>query len=609
MANPLPRGKSFPDHAPYATPAEAIPWGDLPTRAKQMHSMGKGNIVQWFRNLRVGSRLIGGFLIVAGIGALIGFNGIQKSSQINDLAQLMYEREITGMLHAAEANIHLIAAGRAMRSAVLSSTEEERTSHLQSLASRFSRAHSELASAGPYFATDAGKALAREAVAALRAYEAGLAQVTELLKTEHLSDARESTNRMFAVRPLADTADDLLTQLVERKRNDAKALHDETDTIYGHIRVLLVSLTIGGVLVGLAIGVLLTRSLTRALGGEPQDVARVASAIAEGDLAAPIDASQARPGSVVAAMRDMQRALRQVVGSVREASDSIATGAGQIATGNADLSQRTEEQASNLEETAASMEELTSTVQSSADTARQAADLARTASAAAQTGGHVVGNVVATMGEINASSQRIADIIGVIDGIAFQTNILALNAAVEAARAGEQGRGFAVVAGEVRALAQKSASAAKEIKGLIHDSVGKVENGSRLVHDAGQAMDTIVAQVQRVADLIGEITAATQEQTAGIGQINEAVTQLDTVTQQNAALVEQSAAAADSLNNQARQLVQAVAVFRLEEHAQQLNPLQAALRLPAALPRSPAALGHVRGGRTAANPADAWKQF
>jgi methyl-accepting chemotaxis protein len=346
-------------------------------------------------------------------------------------------------------------------------------------------------------------------------------------------------------------------------------------------------------------------------------VARAASAIAEGDLAAPIDASQARPGSVVAAMRDMQRALRQVVGSVREASDSIATGAGQIAVGNADLSQRTEEQASNLEETAASMEELTSTVQSSADTARQAADLARTASAAAQAGGQVVGNVVATMGEINASSQRIADIIGVIDGIAFQTNILALNAAVEAARAGEQGRGFAVVAGEVRALAQKSASAAKEIKGLIHDSVGKVENGSRLVHDAGQAMGTIVTQVQRVADLIGEITAATQEQTAGIGQINEAVTQLDTVTQQNAALVEESAAAADSLNNQAKQLVQAVAVFRLGEQAQRWREVQAPSAHRVAPPRTAPALGHARGGQSGASgpsqqataPADAWTQF
>ena len=521
--------------------------------------------MEWFRNLRVASKLISGFLVVAGIGALIGFNGIQKSSQINDLAQLMYEREITGMLHATEANIHLIAAGRAMRSAVLSSTEQERGGHLQSLARSFSQAHSELSNATEYFATDTGRALAHEAGTALRAYAAGLDQVVELLKKEDLSDSRASASRMFAVRPLADTADDLLGKLVERKRNDAKALNEETEDIYDSIRVLLISLTVGGVLTGLVIGVLLTRGLTRALGGEPADVARAASAIAAGDLATPIEASRAQPGSLVAAMCDMQVSLRAVVGSVRAASDSIATGAGQIAVGNADLSQRTEEQASNLQQTAASMEELTSTVQSSADTARQAADLARTASGAAQKGGEVVAQVVATMGDINASSLRISDLIGVIDVIAFQTNILALNAAVEAARAGEQGRGFAVVAGEVRNLAQKSAQAAKEIKVLIQDSVGTVENGSRLVSDAGQAMGTIVAQVRRVADLIGEITAATQEQTVGLGQINAAVTQLDTVTQQNAALVEESAAAADSLNSQAQQLVQAVAVFRLGE--------------------------------------------
>nr|WP_304505170.1 methyl-accepting chemotaxis protein [Acidovorax sp. sic0104] len=258
------------------------------------------------------------------------------------------------------------------------------------------------------------------------------------------------------------------------------------------------------------------------------------------------------------------------------------------------------------------MEELTSTVQSSADASRQAADLARTASAAAQDGGRVVGQVVTTMQEINASSQRISDIIGVIDGIAFQTNILALNAAVEAARAGEQGRGFAVVAGEVRSLAQKSALAAKEIKDLIHDSVGRVEKGSQLVNDAGQVMGALVTQVRSVADLIGEITSATQEQTAGIGQINEAVIQLDTVTQQNAALVEEAAAAADSLNHQAQQLVQAVAVFDLGDGAKRtvaaaghVAVTATAKRPAAALRPAPAAQG---AGRVALA-GDAWKQF
>jgi methyl-accepting chemotaxis protein len=269
--------------------------------------------------------------------------------------------------------------------------------------------------------------------------------------------------------------------------------------------------------------------------------------------------------SLLAGMKAMRDSLAAIVGQVRQSSDSIATGSSQIATGNADLSQRTEEQAANLEQTAASMEELTSTVQNNADTARQAAQLASSASAVAAQGGAVVGEVVNTMEAITASSKKIVDIIGVIDGIAFQTNILALNAAVEAARAGEQGRGFAVVAGEVRSLAQRSAAAAKEIKSLITDSVEKVQTGSQQVGEAGRTMDDIVAQVRRVNDLIAEISSATHEQTEGINQVGDAVTQLDQVTQQNAALVEESSAAAESLSQQAAKLVEAVSVFRLAQ--------------------------------------------
>ena len=260
----------------------------------------------------------------------------------------------------------------------------------------------------------------------------------------------------------------------------------------------------------------------------------------------------------------MKDSLLQTVTQVRSATDSINTASSEIASGNQDLSARTEQAASNLEETAASMEELTSTVRNSADAARQANQLAATASEIAVRGGQVVGEVVTTMEAINHSSKKISDIIGVIDGIAFQTNILALNAAVEAARAGEQGRGFAVVAGEVRNLAQRSAEAAKEIKGLIGTSVDKVEAGSRLVADAGQTMSEIVGSVQRVSDIIGEITAAAGEQSDGIGQVNVAVNQLDQMTQQNAALVEESAAAAESLKDQANRLAQVIQIFKLD---------------------------------------------
>ncbi len=267
--------------------------------------------------------------------------------------------------------------------------------------------------------------------------------------------------------------------------------------------------------------------------------------------------------SVVASLQDMQAKLAHLVSEVRQAAESIATGSGQIAHGNADLSQRTEEQASNLQQTAASMEQLNATVKNNADTARAANQLATVASHAAHHGGTVVTQVVHTMDDIASSARKITDIIAVIDGIAFQTNILALNAAVEAARAGEQGRGFAVVAGEVRNLAQRSGEAAREIKSLIHTSVSKVEDGNRLVAEAGTTMADIVDQVQRVADLIGEISSASNEQTAGIGQVNDAVTQLDQVTQQNAALVEESAAAAESLKLQAHQLTGLVARFSL----------------------------------------------
>ncbi len=318
------------------------------------------------------------------------------------------------------------------------------------------------------------------------------------------------------------------------------------------------------VAVAVALGALLAFAITRSIVGPIDQAVKLADTVARGDLTSRIDArGNDEPARLLTALSKMNDSLVGIVGQVRAASDSIATGSTQIATGNADLSQRTEEQASNLQQTAASMEQLTATVQTNSDTARQAAELAGTASSAALRGGEVVGQVVGTMDAITGSSKKIADIIGVIDGIAFQTNILALNAAVEAARAGEQGRGFAVVASEVRSLAQRSAQAAKEIKGLITESVEKVEAGSAQVGEAGRAMDDIVAQVKRVNDLIAEISSATQEQTQGIGQVSDAVSQLDQVTQQNAALVEESAAAAESLSQQAARLVDAVSIFTL----------------------------------------------
>ncbi|QPF75714.1 HAMP domain-containing protein [Roseateles sp. DAIF2] len=329
--------------------------------------------------------------------------------------------------------------------------------------------------------------------------------------------------------------------------------------------VWIVALVMGLIVAGLAIA---TFYLVRSIAGPLRELVGQAERIGQGDLReearGPGDTARADEiGEVQRALAGMRAALARALSEVRHSADSIQTASAEIATGNADLSQRTEQTASNLQQTASSMSELTGTVRQSADAASTANQLASSAAQVAQRGGAVVGQVVSTMDEINSSSKKIADIIGTIDGIAFQTNILALNAAVEAARAGEQGRGFAVVAGEVRSLAQRSAEAAREIKGLIGSSVEKVETGARLVQDAGSTMDEIVASVKRVTDIIAEISASTVEQSQGIGTVNSAVSQLDQMTQQNAALVEQSAAAAESLKDQAGRLAQVVGGFRL----------------------------------------------
>ena len=331
---------------------------------------------------------------------------------------------------------------------------------------------------------------------------------------------------------------------------------------------VMLSITLLAVLISVAVTVLVSRSISRELGAEPSEVRTVVQAIQQGDLTVPVQVKAGDTTSVMVAVRDMQQRFHELVSAVRDNVDQLRTTSQDISTGNQNLGQRTEQAASSLEQTAASMEELTATVRQSADSARQANQLATTAAGTATKGGEVMQQVVSTMQDIHQSSQKIADIIGVIDGIAFQTNILALNAAVEAARAGEQGRGFAVVATEVRSLAQRSAEAAKEIKSLIQTSVEKVGSGAELVGNAGETMNEIVRGVQRVNDIIGEISSAAAEQSDGISQVNVAVSQLDHMTQQNGALVGESTAAADNLRNQAQRLAELIAVFQINSAAQ-----------------------------------------
>ncbi|MBL8304477.1 MAG: CHASE3 domain-containing protein [Ideonella sp.] len=337
------------------------------------------------------------------------------------------------------------------------------------------------------------------------------------------------------------------------------------------------TLILGGIglcLLTAGLGAALARNILGQLGGEPRLAVDVADRVARGDLSVAVTLKEGDTGSLMANLARMQSSLSQVVAQVRQNSDSVATASAQIAQGNQDLSSRTEQQASALQQTAATMEELGTTVRHNADSAKQANQLAIGASSVAAQGGEVVGRVVTTMQGISDSSRKIGDIIGVIDGIAFQTNILALNAAVEAARAGEQGRGFAVVAAEVRTLAQRSAEAAKEIKALIGRSVEQVEQGTVLVDQAGKTMGEIVGSIQRVSDIVAEITSASAEQSSGISQVGDAVSQMDQATQQNAALVEESAAAAESLKGQAGHLVQAVSVFKLSSEAKAASGAQ-----------------------------------
>jgi methyl-accepting chemotaxis protein-1 (serine sensor receptor) len=432
------------------------------------------------------------------------------------------------------------------------------------------------------YLTPEEKKLADEFDANRRAY--GRAGMIPALAALHAHDFQQASELLQG--PLTQTYPPVqksMEALNQLQLDVAKREFETSQARYALVRNVSIAAIVFGVLLAGLIGFWLIRTISRSL----NEALHLAESVAAGDLTQTIEVrSNDEIGQLLQALKNMNASLVSIVGQVRTGTETIAVASREIASGNADLSSRTESQASSLEETASSMEELTSTVKQNAENARQANQLVVSTADVAAKGGQVVGQVVDTMASIKDSSRKIADIIGVIDGIAFQTNILALNAAVEAARAGEQGRGFAVVASEVRNLAQRSAGAAKEIKSLIEDSVGKVDAGGKLVDEAGKTMDEIVTSVKRVTDIMSEIAAASHEQSAGIEQVNQAVTQMDDATQQNAALVEEAAAAAESLQDQAGKLAEAVSVFKLDGASYGTQPAAPArLAATAALPK------------------------
>ena len=510
-------------------------------------------------NLKIGVRLGLGFgllVFLLAVIAIISVTRLNANTQMTD--EIVNDRHVKVVL-ALRIKSDVNATARNLRNVLLASNPEEAKKFIGKMDETAQVISGNIEKLGKMINTPQGEKIFKELVDARTTYRGVRDQIVKLLNEGAKDKAvellfKEAIPTQEAYFTALDKMADFQAGVMDRIGKEA------IEQAHGAV-MQVTALSVIAVLMSVVAGIFITRSIIQPL----HEAVKVAQTVAAGDLTSRIEVtSKDETGQLLVALKDMNHALLNIVNEVRSGTETISSASQQIASGNADLSSRTESQASSLEETASSMEELTSTVKQNADNARQANQLAISASEVAVKGGAVVSEVVDTMGSINESAKKIVDIIGVIDGIAFQTNILALNAAVEAARAGEQGRGFAVVASEVRNLAQRSAQAAKEIKALIDTSVEKVDAGSKLVDQAGVTMQEVVESIKRVTDIMGEISAASAEQTSGIEQVQQAVAQIDETTQQNAALVEEAAAASESLREQAGKLTQVVSVFKLE---------------------------------------------
>ncbi|BES86775.1 methyl-accepting chemotaxis protein [Pectobacterium araliae] len=521
--------------------------------------------MNFLAKMKLGTMLGTGFASVIIIGLMVAVLGRFHLVDLGEDIESLSEKNLASLILIQDAKSGFDAVARSVRTIGLTDNRSRIQEEKRLIDQQISRNTETLTKLYESLSEPETRSLLDNLTQARPAYRDAVNKAVELGVSENAEERAQAVqlmvNEMQVTQAPVFAALDSMAQLQKKRTQDMTTSAIQEARGDGNTLIIFAAIA---VLVGILVSVLITRTIKNLLGGEVAYAAQIAQAVAQGNLAVVVNLRSGDNHSMLAAMNVMRKSLSGIVEQVRESSESIATGSSQIAAGSTDLSQRTEEQAANLQQTAASMEEMSQTVRQNSDTVRNATRLAQAASNTAAKSGEVVGNIVVTMKEITDSSQKIGDIISVIDGIAFQTNILALNAAVEAARAGEQGRGFAMVAGEVRSLAQRSATAAKEIKELIGHSVEKVETGSALVSDAGTTIEELVRQARHVADLINEIGATTQEQESGVSQIHDAVNQLDQVTQQNAALVEQSASAADSLSDQAAHLVELMKVFIIE---------------------------------------------